>query len=112
MPRRSRFTIKQNDRKPFLRVNCLDENHQQVTRTSTSAVRFLMRSIGDNVVKVDAGGFIITEDPLVVEYRWLSGDSDTVGVFEGEFEVTYTDSTTETFPNGDHILVRVTDDVG
>ena len=33
-----------------------------------------------------------------VQYTWASGDTDVVGLCKGEFEVTFTDGKTLTFP--------------
>lgn len=42
-----------------------------------------------------------------VSYEWIEGDTDTPGVYRGEFEVTYTGGGGESFPNGGVIEVVI-----
>jgi hypothetical protein len=42
-----------------------------------------------------------------LRYAWQSGDTDTPGLYEAQFVVTYADSTVETFPNAEFITVSV-----
>lgn len=46
-----------------------------------------------------------------VRYDWVSADTDTSGVYLAEFEVTYADSSVETFPNSDNITVVIMEDL-
>lgn len=70
---------------------------------TATEVRFHMRPARSETVKVDAaatnedagGG-----DNGEVTYAWQTGDTDDTGFFFGEFEVTFSDGTVQTFPNG------------
>jgi hypothetical protein len=42
----------------------------------------------------------------------VGSDTAEVGSYLAEFEVTYTDSTVETFPNDKYIRVEIIDDIG
>lgn len=44
-------------------------------------------------------------------YDPVAADTDESGEFRGEVEVTYADSTIETFPNRGHIRITITDDL-
>ena len=55
---------------------------------------------------------ILDEDAGRVKYVWQTGDTDTAGTFQGEFEVTYTSGEIETFPNDGYIGIEVLDDIG
>ena len=103
------FTIKQNDTSPALQATLKDANGDAVDVTGAT-IRFHMRD-DEGTVKVDAAGAIVTAASGIIEYNWLAADTDTVGVYEAEFEVTYADSTVETFPNDGYIRVRVKDDI-
>jgi hypothetical protein len=46
-----------------------------------------------------------------VQYDWSAADTATIGTYNAEFEVTYGDSSIETFPNNGFISVVVTDDL-
>lgn len=46
-----------------------------------------------------------------VRYSRASGDTDTVGAYQAEFQVTYSDGKIESFPNDGYIAVEITDDI-
>lgn len=100
------FTIKQNDTRPLLTRQLLDENGDAVDLTTADEVVFHMRGvITDGVCTIDdaAGG--------EVSYEWQTGDTATVGEYEGEFEVHWTDGGIQTFPNPGYLQISVGDDV-
>jgi len=47
----------------------------------------------------------------LVRYNWTAADTDTVGSYQAEFEVTYADASIETFPNDGYIRVEIIDDI-
>ena len=104
------FFIKQNDTSPALQVILKDGTDTVVNLTATS-VRFHMRPIGSSAVKIDAPATISNAQGGIVYYQWTTGDTDTIGSFECEFEVTYTGGEIETFPNNQFIDVEITDDI-
>lgn len=104
------FYIKQNDTSPALRATLKNGLGIAVDLTGCS-VRFHMRRVGDITAKVDAAGTIVDDNNGIVEYYWIAGDTDTVGSFEAEFEVTYAGGETESFPNNRFIEVEITDDI-
>lgn len=110
------FTIKRNDRLPFLQATLIDRDGDPADLTDADTIRFLMRAIGDATLKVDSNAVTVLGDPVlgVVEYQWATDDTDTAEEYEAEFEVVYTgDGRKQTFPNDDHrFLVRVYRDLG
>lgn len=69
-----------------------------------------------NQLKVNRAAAVITDDGLLtdtptVQYNWTAADTDTAGTYYGEFEVTYADSTIETFPNNGYITVEIRADI-
>lgn len=54
--------------------------------------------------------YISTVNPTV-RYNWLPADTDTAGTYEGEFEVTYSDGTIQTYPNTDYIDIKIYEDI-
>jgi len=46
-----------------------------------------------------------------VRYAWQTGDTDTPGTFQGEFEVTYSTGEIETFPNDGFLAIEIIDDI-
>lgn len=73
-----------------------------------------MRNTITGAVKISEAAAVIeiaTVTPTV-RYDWIAGDTDTAGTFEAEFEVTYSDSTIETFPNdGTNIAIKITPEI-
>lgn len=100
------FSIKQNDTSPSLQAILKDGGLNPVDLTGAS-VRFHMKAIGGDI-KVDAPMTVVDQDNGVVQYDWGSGDTNTVGTYAVEFEVTYSDGAIETFPNKGSLAVNVT----
>jgi hypothetical protein len=65
-----------------------------------------MKSL-DGVIKINEAMTITDADNGVVQYDWQTGDTDTVGIYYVEFQVTYSDSSIETFPNSGNEVVSV-----
>lgn len=99
------FSIKQNDTSPALQATLKDASLTAINLTGAS-VRFHMKSV-DGTVKVDEAMTITNASGGIVQYNWQTGDTDTVGTYYVEFEVTYADSSIETFPNNGSLSVTV-----
>lgn len=104
------FYIKQNDTVPSIRATLQNGNGDPVDLINAS-VRFHMRAIGANNTTVDAAAVVITPAAGVVQYNWIADDTDTIGSYQAEFEVTYPDSTVETFPNDGYVRIEIIDDI-
>lgn len=99
------FNIKQNDTSPSLQATLKDASGTVIALTGAS-VRFHMKAL-DGTVKVDAAMTVTDNLNGIVQYDWQTGDTDTVGSYSVEFEVTYGDSTIETFPNNQNLTISV-----
>lgn len=100
------FVIKRGDTSPAIRFAL-----KPVTNDiGGSLVQFQMRS-RSGVVIVDQPALIVSDIPPVVQYNWTAPDTETPGVFDAEFRVTYADGAIETFPNIGFISVRIGADV-
>ena len=104
------FYIKRNDTSPSMLATLQDANGDAVDITAAS-VRFHMWPISSKVVKVDADAVIVTADQGLVRYDWQAADTATIGSYQAEFEVTYADTTVETFPNDGYIRVEIISDI-
>ena len=106
------FWIKQNDTFPALQVTLKDEDGASVNLSGTTVV-FNMRDTATETLKINNQTATVV-DALngVVEYRWATGDTDTVDSYEAEFEVTYGSGGIETFPNTAYIEIEVVEEVG
>jgi hypothetical protein len=104
------FYIKQNDTQPAFQA-ILEDGAGDPINLDGATVRFHMRAIGATSTKVDAAASVISALSGIVRYSWSAADTDTTGSFQAEFEVTYSDSTIETFPNDGYIRVEIVDDI-
>jgi hypothetical protein len=104
------FNIKKNDTSPSMLATLQDANGAAINVTGAS-VRFHLRAIGSQVVKVDEAATIVTPLEGIVRYDWSASDTDTVGSYQAEFEVTYADASIETFPNDGYIRVEIISDI-
>ena len=99
------FCIKQNDTRPIIQATLTG-----IDLTGATA-RFLMRLRGDKSSKVATTATISDNGPPgVVRYNWASGDTDTAGIYEGEFEITFSGGLIETYPNGEYIRITILED--
>lgn len=104
------FFIKQNDTSPAMLATLQDANGNAVNLTGAT-VRFHMRPVGSTQVMVDQAATLVTPLSGVVRYDWVGADTDTIGSYQAEFEVTYADASIETFPNDGYIRVEIIDDI-
>lgn len=104
------FYIKQNDTVPSIRATLQNGNGDPVDLINAT-VRFHMRAIGANNTTVDAAAVVVSAADGIVQYNWIADDTDTIGSYQAEFEVTYPDSTVETFPNDGYVRIEIIDDI-
>ena len=103
------FTIKRNDTGPRLLFALTPADEIDLTGAT---VRFSMRSRAGVLVVNRVVAVIITETGTpTVAYDWQPADTATAGVYEAEFEVTYSGAAVETFPNNGYISIIVADDI-
>jgi hypothetical protein len=104
-----KFYIKQNDTSPSL-LAVLKDADDVVVDITGATIRFHMRN-GAGTTVVDAAAVVAGALTGEARYDWIATDTVTVGGFNAEFEVTYSDGTIETFPNTGYIQVRIKDDI-
>lgn len=102
------FFLKRGDTSPALQYSLLPA---PIVLTGAT-VRFSMRPRGSVTPTINRAVAVI-EDALagIVRYDWQVANTDTPGLYEAEFEVTYADGTVETFPNSDWIIIRIEGDI-
>jgi hypothetical protein len=104
------FYVKQNDTSPAM-LATLEDAHGNAINLTAASVRFHMRPVGGGQVVVDAAASVVTPLAGLVRYNWIAADTDTIGSYQAEFEVTYDDASIETFPNDGYIRVEIIDDI-
>lgn len=101
------FEIKRGDTSPALEVALLPAT---VVLTGATVV-FSMRDRATGTVEISRqpATIVTATGTPTVAYEWQPGDTDLApGVYEAEFDVTYADATSETFPAGGYINVLIT----
>lgn len=104
------FYIKRNDTSPSMLATLQDASGNEIDLTAAS-VRFHLRPISSQTATVDGAATIVTALDGLVRYDWQAADTDTIGSYQAEFEVTYADATVETFPNDGYIRVEIISDI-
>ena len=103
------FHIKRGDTSPSL-VYALSP--ASVVLTGASVVFSLRnRATGTVVVSRAAAVVEIATGTPTIRYDWPAGDTDAAGIYDAEFEVTYSDLSVETFPNASNITIVITEDI-
>jgi hypothetical protein len=98
------FTIGQGDTSPALDFLL---SPSTIILTGATAV-FRRRPAGSTTwTQSDPAVIAVATVSPTLRYVWAAGDTDTAGIFEAQFVVTYTDSTVETFPNAEVITVNI-----
>ena len=85
--------IKQGDRKPYLRATLQTVNGNTATayNLTSSTIRFILRKKGEAVALINevlSGGELVDVVNGQVQYQWQNGDTDILGDYLTEFEVT------------------------
>jgi hypothetical protein len=103
------YTIKAGDRVPDLAATLTDAAGTPVNLTGNTGVAFRMTSVDSltGTPAVDAAAVVDTPATGSVHYAWGVGDTDDPGLYYGEFQVTWGDGRTTTFPNGSNILIKI-----
>lgn len=104
------FRIKRGDVRPVLEFQLTDDDGTAIDLTGAS-VQFLMKR-GSNAPKVNKAATITTATEGRGQYAWVTSDTDEVGEYDGEFEVTHSDGDLETFPSDGYLSVVVEQDLG
>lgn len=104
------FSIKQNDTSPAMLATLQDASGVAINLTGAT-VRFHMRAIGSNSTVVNSVATVVSALLGTVRYNWIAANTATIGSYQAEFQVTYSDATVETFPNDSYISVEIIDDI-
>lgn len=105
------YTVKSHDRRPIIRYLIIEANGQPVDLTAALQVDFIMRAANGGPLKVNAPATVVDAPGGVVEYRWLTGDTDLPGNYQAEWEVHWELGLTETFPRLTYLTVAVLADL-
>ena len=108
------FVIKQGDLLPIITAVLKDAAGLPVDLSGLS-VKFIMRQVYADTNKVNAAATVDADQVTnkgKVSYAWEGTDTDTAGVYWAEWQVMFSGSKPETFPNDSHMVVRVEGQLG
>jgi hypothetical protein len=104
------FTIKQHDTRPIIQVN-LAVGGSLVNLTTATSVSFIMAPALGGAATIDAAATIDDAATGLVSYTWAAGDTDTVGSFDAEWEVLWSDGSKQTFPTDSYLSIEIVADL-
>lgn len=106
------MNMKQYDLYPSFRTRLTDIDGNAVDLTDATEVRLLVKNRTAGL-KVDATMTKLDQDddPGVVEYNWEAGDTDTLGSFQVEIEVTFPGNLPQTFPGKGYCKLNINRDL-
>lgn len=109
------FNIKRNDSLPALGVKISDQGclgqQRNYTLSGVTAVTFTMIDECENPKILSQPTQITCYSGGSMQYNWQSGDTDTSGVFSGEFCLYYSDGNKMSIPPIGGITIRIFDDI-
>lgn len=107
----SDFYWKQHDTYPQIRVQLFDSAGTPIDITSSS-INFIMRTVpGTAAPKVNASATIVDAPNGIVGYTPIGANTDTVGDFMAEWQVTFPGGAKQTFPNPGYDTITITSDL-
>jgi len=107
------FTIKEGDTSPAITVELRDDS-TPIDLTNKTVAFQMKHRVDDTVIK----GLCITDDNNTghATYSWAEGETDTVGTYDAEFVIDYSNPDTldtldpdETFPSDGFLTIAVTE---
>lgn len=104
------FTLKQHDTWPPIEAT-LSDQHGPLDLTGAT-VKLILKTAGGSPTTVIGACTLVSPSSGIVEYVWVVGDTATVNTYQGEFEITWPDSTVSTVPNDSYFAVAVIADLG
>lgn len=100
--------IKSNDRLPAIEGTLGFSNGAPADLTGATSVHFIMRERGaSGPPKVRSLATIVAAGDGRVRYDWAAVDTDTPGVYDAEWQVTYSDGRARSFPTDSYLTVTV-----
>ncbi len=110
------FYIAQGDTGPSIVATLVDEDGDVIDLTGLvdTDVKFHMIDPSSSTEKVDNNSDTSVLTPKTdgkVQYDWQAGDTDTPGLFDGEFQVNFPGGQIITFPNYRYFTIQIREEV-
>jgi len=100
------FYVKAGDLSPAIRTSLVNGSGEIVNLTDATA-RFHMRELKTKTTVIDTSAHIVDDRLGLVQYNWKTDETSTPGIYQAEFEISYPDGSTETFPSDGYIDVEI-----
>lgn len=110
----SDVTMKQHDTRPVLLrylIQTVNGATSPVDLTIIGSVGLLMRHTSAPLVVVSGLASVVTVSSAYIAYKWGVNDTATVGIYNAEYQLTYTDAGVETIPNDSYFSIEIVDDL-
>lgn len=107
-----RLRVKRGDTALGFRAQCLSDDTRAPANLVGATARLLVRGEGELLSRSLALTVESGTDGWVRRIPWAAGDTAIIGTFRMEVEVTYADSTVQTFPGAGYATLEVLDDLG
>lgn len=106
------FSIKAHDLMPSIQVG-LSVGGQPLDLSAATGVRFIMKATGGAGAVTVAAAATIVAPPSAgnVRYDWVAGDTDTPGLYQGEWEITWPGPKKQTAPTTTYHSIEILADL-
>lgn len=109
------FIIKRNDTRPpyiaTMKEKIGEPDESNLDLTDADHVNFIMKAPEALETKVNSLADIEDAATGLVSYTWETGDTDTSGTYQVEFEIHWADGGVQTVPNNSYGEVEIIDDL-
>jgi len=109
------FRIKRNDTLPALQVSIASQGSlgqkAGYDLTGVSGVTFTMIDDCSNAKVYDQAAQIVCSSGGTIQYTWQDGDTDTEGIYYGEFELRYSTGQRLSIPTQGGIKIEILKDL-
>ena len=101
------FYLKKGDTLPVVdaKLGSLATGAEDLTGAT---VLFRLRKRGASTNAISAPAAIVSPTEGTVRYSWIDGDTTSLGIYDGEFVVTFSDGKVKTFPNNGYFIIEIT----
>lgn len=104
------FYLKKGDLVPVLSLTLQDADGEVVDLTG-AIVQFNYQLRNPEGSVINRYPIIYDAENGIIEYYWEAADTSTIGIYNGEFVVTFDDNTQMTFPARGPFVFEILDDV-
>jgi len=104
------FYIKQNDELPALQITVTLDGVAYDLSAATALTFSMMDQDGVAKIAEVAAAFVTDGTDGKLIYQWVDGDTDEVGTFDGEFELTFAAGQLS-IPNREHLTIEIIEEL-